>query len=228
MRTLPADTHSCPLCVRSALYGYHIDSIGETEMVYGFAFQCALTVLTIACPCSLGLATPTAVMVGTGVGAINAILIKGGEPLEQAHRVNVVVFDKTGTITHGSPKVNSGDLLSFVNSTCAVSLSKVTRIVCFLDNIVTGYSSFRPDVLLKTLFMTIGSAELNSEHPIAKSIVSYVNSVLVERAAWGKVDKFTSVPGYGLTCKVSCTLYTNSARLDRVANTLALNFSLGQ
>lgn len=108
-------------------------------------------VLIIACPCALGLATPTSIMVGTGKGAENGILIKGAESLELAHKLQTIVLDKTGTITQGKPTVT--DFVT-VNGTANSNELKLLRLAA--------------------------SIERNSEHPLAEAVVEYASSQSVE------------------------------------------------
>lgn len=111
------------------------------ESRLSMALVTAVSVLIIACPCALGLATPTAIMVGTGRGAEKGILIKGGEALETAHKLTAVVLDKTGTITHGKPAVT--DVIPAPGGP--------------LDE--------------RELLRLAASAEQHSEHPLAAAIV---------------------------------------------------------
>uniref|UniRef100_A0A8B9GF48 Copper-transporting ATPase 1 n=1 Tax=Amazona collaria TaxID=241587 RepID=A0A8B9GF48_9PSIT len=168
--------------VEKYFLGYN-KSISAAEVIIRFAFQASITVLCIACPCSLGLATPTAVMVGTGVGAQNGILIKGGEPLEMAHKVKVVVFDKTGTITHGTPEVTQ---------------------VKFL---VEGNQLPRNKMLA-----IVGTAESNSEHPLGTAITKYCKKEL-DAETLGTCTDFQVVPGCGISCKVTNIEGLHSYRL---------------
>ncbi|KAH6778891.1 heavy metal atpase 5 [Perilla frutescens var. hirtella] len=91
--------------------GYPKSWLPSSMDSFQLALQFGISVMVIACPCALGLATPTAVMVGTGVGASQGVLIKGGHALESSHRVNCIVFDKTGTLTVGKPVVVNTKLL---------------------------------------------------------------------------------------------------------------------
>lgn len=108
-------------------------------------------VLIIACPCALGLATPTSIMVGTGKGAENGILIKGAESLEMAHRLQTIVLDKTGTITQGKPTVT---------------------------DFVTVRGTANQNEL--NLLRLAASVERNSEHPLAEAVVQYAQAQGVE------------------------------------------------
>jgi len=129
-----------------------------------FALTIFIAVLVIACPCSLGLATPTAIMVGTGMGAKNGILIKGGEALETTHKLNYIIFDKTGTITLGKPVVT--DILE---------------------------AEENKTIKIEKLLQLAGSLETHSEHPLGEAIVEEVRLKKIKLLSVSKFNSITGM-----------------------------------
>ena len=155
---------------------------GQSPLFFAVLF--AITVLVIACPCALGLATPTAVMVGTGVGARLGVLIKSGEALEAAARARAIVLDKTGTLTEGRPALTELSLLLAPREAGAPE---------------------RAAAALAALLGALAAAERGSEHPLARAIVAGAGALAgggLEAWALEPEEGFESVPGLGLRASV--------------------------
>ena len=136
----------------------------------------AVAVLVIACPCALGLATPVAIMAGTGVAAKYGILIKDAQALELAHRVDVVAFDKTGTLTEGRPRL--------------------TRFVAIdaVSSVTPGPSLALPGVGEEEALRICASLQSGSEHPLARALVAYAKA---QGVAYAAPQSLQAVPGRG-------------------------------
>jgi Cu+-exporting ATPase len=155
-------------------------SLGEIG-VFGFSLLLSVTVLVISCPCAVGLATPSAMMAGTGKAAENGVLFKGAEAIEKASKLKTIVFDKTGTLTKGEPSV--------------------TDII-----IMNGGSGIRNGEPLlaaqnpkHAILRLAAAAEKNSEHPLGEAIVKGAGArgLLVSDA-----ESFSSIPGHGVEAQV--------------------------
>ena len=144
-------------------------------------------VLVIACPCALGLATPTSIMVGTGKGAEYGVLIKSAESLERAYQARVLIFDKTGTLTVGHPSVT--DLVSSFEFRVSSSASDPSR------NPEPGTRNSQQRELLRLA----ASAEKGSEHPLGEAIVNRAKDEGLELVG---PEEFKAIPGYGIRAVV--------------------------
>jgi len=151
------------IAIGAFLYWYFVAQIGLELSLLVFT-----SIVVISCPCALGLAIPTAVMVGTGKGAENGLLIKGGDSLESINNINTIVFDKTGTLTEGKPKVS----------------------VIFSEKQLDSQGFDENDLLFYA-----GSAELGSEHPLGLAIIEEGNQRGLSLEAPTELD---AIPGKGI------------------------------
>ncbi|MFO1443813.1 copper-translocating P-type ATPase [Bacillus sp. Bva_UNVM-123] len=154
-----------PIVVTIAVITFVIWYMFVSPGDFAEALEKLIAVLVIACPCALGLATPTSIMAGSGRAAEFGILFKGGEHLEMTHQIDTVVLDKTGTITNGAP---------------------------ILTDVITD--------LEKAEFLSlIGSAEKQSEHPLAQAIVDGVKE---KQIPFKDISHFEAIPGHGIKAAI--------------------------
>lgn len=152
-----------PIVVGIAVVTFLVWYLGVEPGNFSGALEKAIAVLVIACPCALGLATPTSIMAGSGRAAELGILFKGGEHLESTQKITTVVLDKTGTVTKGKPELTDVIASSSIDENEFLSL--------------------------------VGTAEKNSEHPLAEAIVTGIQARNIGLLA---ADAFESIPGYGI------------------------------
>jgi Cu+-exporting ATPase len=176
---------------------------------FAVCLQMCISVIVVACPCALGLSTPTAIMVGTGVGAQNGILIKGGRALEASNSIQRIVMDKTGTITQGKMTVVGTAWLSSAqaNELCIEDVS-------LLAMCADGFTS-RAGIIAM-----VAATEARSEHPLAKAVAVY-GKVLLSAPGLGvhepNIKTFESVTGAGVKATISLsglehTIFVGNAR----------------
>ncbi|MFS0593191.1 heavy metal translocating P-type ATPase [Cytobacillus horneckiae] len=157
-----------PIVVGIAIVTFLVWFFAVSPGDFAGALEKFIAVLVIACPCALGLATPTSIMAGSGRAAEFGILFKGGEHLETTHRLDTIILDKTGTVTNGKPSLTDVLLAKGVNETEFLTL--------------------------------VGTAERNSEHPLADAIVEGIKEKGIEL---GSSDTFEAIPGYGIQSTVN-------------------------
>jgi P-type Cu+ transporter len=157
-----------PIVVGIAVITFLIWFIWINPGNFAEALEKMIAVLVIACPCALGLATPTSIMAGSGRAAEAGVLFKGGEHLEMTHRINTIVLDKTGTVTNGKPVLTD---------------------VFVLENLDE-----------KSFLKLVGSAEKQSEHPLAEAIVRGIKE---KNISLTDASEFEAIPGYGIKAFVN-------------------------
>ena len=153
---------------------YKLGEIG----VFGFSLLLSVTVLVISCPCAVGLATPSAMMAGTGKAAEFGVLFKGAEAIENASKLQTIVFDKTGTLTKGEPSV--------------------TDVIAGYEWKIEGSKLSASDLELETVLRLAAIAEKNSEHPLGEAIVRGAEARGLKLA---EAESFNSIPGHGIEAK---------------------------
>ena len=165
-----------------------------------FSLTIFISVLVIACPCALGLATPTAIMVGTGKGAENGILIKGGEALETAHKLQTIVFDKTGTITEGKPEVTDVVLGGEVSPPAPNLRFSASPLNGGSAPVTPPPGGRGPPGPPDRLLQIVASVEKGSEHPLGQAIVREAEQ---RGLPFLPVERFTALPGRGIEAQIT-------------------------
>ena len=175
-----------------SLAGWLVFGIGPLgfSQALSYGLVSFVSVLVIACPCALGLATPTAIIVGVGKGAREGILVKDAATLEKLHKVDVVVVDKTGTITRGKPEVADIEIFPLLRSD--------------LNKSESAQGSPRFDLNESAFISLLASLENKSEHPIASAIVNYAKSKNIQNK---NISDFKNLEGKGVSGIIDGIMY---------------------